>query len=145
VIKTNTKLLYWLPVFIWLELIFLLSSIPGALLPPLPSDLWQFWAHRIAHFTEYSVLGVLVIRAYSYKKPGPGVLTVLFLSVFILLSGLFDEWHQSFVPGRHCQLLDALFDTICGGWGMFFFLIYRKYIRNFDGMIALKKFLKVVK
>jgi VanZ family protein len=125
-IERNERLLYWLPVFIWLELIFLLSSIPGGSLPRMPSDAWQFWAHRTAHIGEYSILGILLLRAYSYKKARVGVLTILFLSVFIFLSGAFDEWHQSFVPGRNCQLIDAIFDTICGTGGMFAYLMWLK-------------------
>jgi len=125
-VKGNKELYYWLPVFIWLEFIFLLSSIPSSLLPPMPSDLWNFWAHRTAHLVEYSVLGMLLIRAYSYRKARINVSTILFLSIFICLSGLFDEWHQSFVPGRNCQFIDAVFDTICGTWGMFFYYIWLK-------------------
>jgi VanZ family protein len=125
-IKENKKLFNWLLVFIWLEVIFLLSSIPGVLLPQMPSDFWHFWSHRLGHIGEYSILGVLVIRAYSYKKARIGVITILFLSVFIFLAGGFDEWHQSFVPGRNCQLIDAVFDTISGAWGMFFYFIWIK-------------------
>jgi len=93
----------------------------------MPTEWWLFWAHRTAHIVEYSILGVLVIRAYSYKKARIGVMTVLFLSVFILLSGLFDEWHQTFVPGRTGQLIDAIFDTICGTGGM---LVYFMWIKK---------------
>lgn len=125
-IKGNKAWHYWLPVFIWLEIIFLLSSIPSALLPQMPSDAWLFWAHRVAHVGEYSVLGALLIRAYSYKRARIGVFTVLFLSIFIFLAGSFDEWHQSFVPGRHSQLIDAVFDTICGAWGMLGYLYTKK-------------------
>jgi VanZ family protein len=130
VIKRNQKLLRWLLVLIWLEVIFLLSSIPSAYLPPTPSDLWNFLAHRTAHFGEYSVLGVLVIRAYSYKKARIGAITILFLSIFIFLAGSFDEWHQSFVPGRNCQLSDAIFDTLCGALGMFIYLMWLKRVKG---------------
>ena len=107
---------------IWLEFIFILSSIPSTDLPPVGSDQGLFWAHRTAHILEYSILGILLIRAYAYKRPKAGVLTILFLSVFVLLSGVFDEWHQSFVPGRQAQFIDVFFDTVCGAWGM---LAYR--------------------
>jgi VanZ family protein len=120
------RLLFWLPVFIWLEFIFLLSSIPSAWLPQMPSDLWLFWAHRIAHIGEYSILGVLVIRAYSQGRVSMDVSSILFLSIFIFLSGSFDEWHQSFVPGRHAQLIDAIFDTICGTVGMLVYSLWKK-------------------
>jgi VanZ family protein len=123
------KLRYWLLVFIWMGVISFLSSIPAASLPQMPSDSWLFWAHRVAHTVEYSVLGVLLIRAYAYKRARMGVFTILFLSIFILSFGLLDEWHQSFVPGRHAQLIDAIFDTICGTSGMFVYYIAIRFLR----------------
>jgi VanZ family protein len=124
--KKDSRVYYWLVVVLWLGVIFLLSSIPGASLPRMPNENWHFWAHRLAHIGEYGVLGFLVIRAYSYKKARIGVFTILLLSVFIFLSGAFDEWHQSFVPGRTPQLLDAIFDTICGAWGMLVYYYWPK-------------------
>jgi len=120
----DKSLQYWLPFLIWLEIIFLLSSTPGAYLPKMPSEDWNFWAHRVAHIGEYSVLGVLFLRAFSYKRARIGIPIILFLSVFMFLFGAFDEWHQSFVPGRHSQLIDANFDTICGALGMFGYLVW---------------------
>ena len=75
---------------------------------------------------EYFVLGVLVLRAFLYKKARIGVINILFLSVLIFLAGSFDEWHQSFVPGRNCQLIDVIFDTICGAFGMVVYLLWIK-------------------
>ena len=127
-LRKHKSLLAWLPVFIWLEIIFILSSIPAAELPAMPSEGWHFWAHRTAHILEYAVLGVLVIRAYTHDRPYKGLGTVFLLALFILLAGLFDEWHQSFVPGRDCELLDAMFDTVCGTFGMLLYKIcfYKK-------------------
>jgi VanZ family protein len=122
--KGDKRLYYWLPVFVWLEVIFILSSIPGSYLPPLPSEMWLFWGHRIAHMVEYSVLGVLLIRAFTSKKIRAGAGTVLFLAIFIFAAGSFDEWHQTFVPGRHPALLDALFDTINGALGMLIYCLW---------------------
>lgn len=126
-IKKHIRLILWLPVFIWLEIIFLLSSIPASLLPHMLSDSWLFWAHRIAHICEYSTLGILLIRAYKFERGQMSLKMIIFLMFFILLAGLLDEWHQSFVPGRHAQFIDAYFDTICGTLGMF---IYYKWPRK---------------
>ena len=126
------KLIYWLPVFIWLGIIFILSSIPASSLPQMPTESWNFWAHRSAHAGEYSVLGVLTIRAYSIQGSKMEVKAILYLSLFILLSGLLDEWHQSFVPGRHAQLIDALFDTICGASGMLIYAQWQKRCKSLD-------------
>lgn len=125
-IRNNNKLEYILPVVIWLEVIFFLSSLPGPMLPEMPSDGWRFWAHRIAHFTEYSVLGFLMTRACARVCRSMGLREVALLSVMVLGSGAFDEWHQSFVPGRSPDLLDVCFDTICGMGGV---LVYKIFVR----------------
>ena len=140
---TQKRILLWFPVAIWFAFISFLSSIPGNTISTIPSiilqfinypgnpfskvpiDLYLFWGHRIAHFLEYSVLGSLVMRAYSKEKVRITVMTILFLSCFIFLSGCLDEWHQSFVPGRSPQLIDAIFDAICGTLGMLMYKMLR--------------------
>ena len=102
----DSRIARWLAVAGWMALIFFLSSQPQLPSPPDP------WADLIfkkgAHFTVYAVLAVLFRRALP---PGrwiwalSWVLTVLFAAS--------DEWHQSFVPGRHPQLTDVLID-LCG-------------------------------
>lgn len=86
-------------------------------LSKIPLRVYVFWCHRTCHTVEYGVLGALVIRAYS-KEKRVTLATILFLGLLIFLSGAFDEWHQSFVPGRTPALLDAVYDTICGTFGM---------------------------
>ena len=123
------RILSWLPVVIWFGFISLLSSIPGKTITSiaLSSDFLLFWGHRIAHLGEYGVLGCLVIRAYSKETIKVTVVTIIILAMFIFLCGAFDEWHQSFVPGRTPDLLDALFDTVCGTFGM---LMYKLFVLN---------------
>jgi VanZ family protein len=89
-----------------MALIFFLSSQPQLPSPPDP------WADLIfkkgAHFTAYAVLAVLFRRALPSGRwiwALSWVLTVLYAAS--------DEWHQSFVPGRHPQLTDVLID-VCG-------------------------------
>jgi VanZ family protein len=121
----------WLPVIIWYGVIFGLSSIPAHVLNasephflPWSIDAYLFWGHRIAHVIEYGTLGILVLRAYSRRKNRPITLkTVLLLAFFIFLAGCLDEYHQSFVPGRTPELIDALFDAICAGLAM---LLYKR-------------------
>jgi VanZ family protein len=55
----------------------------------------------------------LTFRAYTRNQRRLGIASILLLSLFMLLAGSFDEWHQSFVPGRHSAALDAIFDYIC--------------------------------
>ncbi len=128
--KIQDRIVHWLPVMVWFGLIFFLSSIPSSTIKKIPAiivyfnipeDWYLFWGHRVAHFVEYGVLGMLVIRAYSKETMRITLMTILGLSCCIFLSGLLDEWHQSFVPGRTLQLLDAIFDTICAMLGMLFY------------------------
>ncbi len=114
-------------VIFWFGIISIFSSVPKTSLPEMPSDLWHFVAHRMAHVVEYSILGALVLRAYAQRKNKITVATILYLSLFILLAGTIDEWHQSYVPGRQGQLIDVIFDTICGTWGMW---VYFKWMKR---------------
>jgi len=96
----------WLAVAGWLTLIFFLSS--QSQLPSPPDAVLDFIFKKSAHFTVYAVLAVLFRRALPPSRwiwALSWVLTVLYAAS--------DEWHQSFVPGRHPQLTDVLIDA-CG-------------------------------
>jgi len=103
----NKFLNYWLPVIIWAGIIFWLSSIPD-----LESGLKQdFILRKIAHMLEFAILTFLLIRGLkqeklNYKK------VILYSLIFALLYALTDEYHQSFVLGRHASLKDAGVDSI---------------------------------
>lgn len=68
---------------------------------------------KIAHFTEYFVLGVLamlyVSSVTSCKKAW------LFAFVLCVIYACSDEIHQHFVPGRACRLFDICIDS-CGSF-----------------------------
>ena len=69
-------------------------------------DTLSFIIRKIAHFTEYFILGLLTYNmAYNYNKK-------VYLSIIIcILYAISDELHQSLVPGRSCQILDILIDS----------------------------------
>lgn len=64
----------------------------------------------IAHFCEYTVLGVLLVRALQPRLPiaRAFVLAIVCASLY----GVTDEIHQLFVPGRFCDPADWLVDTL---------------------------------
>lgn len=65
---------------------------------------------KIAHFTEFGILGVLsYINIREYKKDKVVLLSI----VFSCLYAISDEVHQLFVPGRYCAIADMAIDT-CG-------------------------------
>ena len=90
----------WLPVLAWAAVIFAFSSIPS-----LSTDLgvWDLVLRKLAHATEYAILGALLVRALR-RWPAAFALGVLY--------AVTDELHQTFVPGRAGRPLDVLIDTV---------------------------------
>ena len=90
----------WLPVVIWAAVIFTLSAIPH-----LGTGLgtWDIVLRKLAHTVEYAVLGALVFRAVR------GVPAAVALASAFAVT---DEFHQTFVSGRHGSPVDWLIDTV---------------------------------
>jgi VanZ family protein len=92
------------------------------LLPHASVDTLAFLHHIIrkcAHFTEYFIFSLLVLRGFRAAEKGTrlrwALLTVLIVAGYASL----DEFHQSFVPGRTPALTDVLIDTIGGAAAQF--------------------------
>lgn len=109
--KFRKVILLWLPVVFWCGVIFTLSSIPT--LPTAEIIWWDFILKKSAHITEYAILYYLVFRAFSknFSKRKNFLITIYCL-LFTLIYSFSDEFHQSFVPGRHPKLMDVGFDTL---------------------------------
>lgn len=68
---------------------------------------------KLAHFTEYALMGSLVYVMWRpWKRRGKEFF--LLVTLWVLLSAMGDEFHQTFVPGRDGNAYDVLLDT-CGG------------------------------
>ena len=68
-----------------------------------------FFVDKVVHGAIYLVLGLALAWAW-YR--GDATIPV---GVFILIGfgyGVFDEWHQSFVPGRQASATDAAVDAM---------------------------------
>jgi VanZ family protein len=73
-----------------------------------------FAAAKLAHVVEYSVLGLLLLRALTVRSGGVRLTLWLAVALAIVGAGLFgcvDEVRQSFVPRREPSLADVLLDT----------------------------------
>ena len=67
-------------------------------------------ADKVAHFTVYAWLGVLLVRWPAVAALRPlGVWSAVAIAS---LYGISDEVHQSFTPGRAVELADWAADTI---------------------------------
>jgi VanZ family protein len=90
----------WLPVVAWTALIFVLSSFET---PDVGSGGVDYVVRKLAHLTEYAVLGALLVRA------GGREVRAFLLGVAYAVS---DEVHQHFVPGRHATPVDVAIDAV---------------------------------
>lgn len=97
-------LLRWLPVLLWMALIFAFSAQPT--LPHLPGPLFDVLLKKGAHFAVYAVLAALCWRALAPRRGAWGWAWLL-----VVLYACTDEWHQSFVPRRHPAATDVLIDA----------------------------------
>jgi len=85
------------------------SSVSGDNIP----DLGVIGADKFAHFSEYLVLGILLIRAILSQGPKISLSWVVILSIIIsVLYAAIDEWHQVFVPGRLASIFDFAADSV---------------------------------
>lgn len=75
----------------------------------------HFVTRKLAHFTEYAILGFLAARAFR-TSPRPAVRNHWFLisAALIVVFALIDEYHQSFVPTRTPSVWDSLIDMVGG-------------------------------
>lgn len=67
----------------------------------------------MAHGISYAVLGALYVRALATGALSRMTLRLVAPAVLLaLLYGLSDEFHQSFIPGRHPSVSDIVADTL---------------------------------
>lgn len=99
----------WLPVVIWMALIFTLSSIPDLRSGLQP--LWDAILRKLAHATEYGILAWLFFRPLRRHGIDGGFAAILAV-VLSVVYAVSDEFHQTFVPGRSGAGLDVVIDSL---------------------------------
>jgi VanZ family protein len=127
----------WLPVLIWLGVIFLGSTdllsaehtsrfiIPFLrwLKPDISPEtlaLIHFMVRKCAHICEYAVLALLLFRAAycmtNLKRP----MAILYVSVWVgcFLVAATDEFHQGFVASRGASARDVMIDSAGAIFGL---------------------------
>ena len=97
----------WLPVIVYVALIFGLSAQPN-LHPP-----FQYQnSDKLMHLLEYGGLGLLLARALWSTRPHRPALVVVCvtLGLGMAIAGL-DEKFQSLIPGRESSVFDWFADS----------------------------------
>jgi VanZ family protein len=123
----------FVPLVIWMALIFLLSS--RSTLLEIESQVGERLVFKSSHIVAYAVLTWLCWRALSSPRhtDWPLLATVFALAV---LYGISDEFHQLFVPGRHGRLADVFFDA-GGALLMILLLRWLAWLRRFPESLVL--------
>ena len=109
-LRTKRWLRYWLPVVLWMGVIFVVSSQPK--LPFVVSKTVDFITKKAMHVAEYGVLAFLSWRAISKERGWPAPRSFGGAFVLSLVYAISDELHQTFVPGRTGRLTDVGFDAL---------------------------------
>lgn len=82
---------------------------------------------KLAHFTIYTVLGVLLmglVSTYNIEE-----MKRIYITMIIgILYASSDEIHQSFIPGRSAQITDVMIDTMGVALGMCLILLLLKIV-----------------
>lgn len=99
---------YWLPVVLYVALIFTVSAQPHLHAPV------EFKSSdKIYHCLEYGVLGWLLARAFAATRTWVRLVVPALIAIAIGVTiAASDELFQSTVPGRESSALDAAADTI---------------------------------
>ena len=104
------RLSLWAPVALYMAALFALSSIPN---PPAPPQALSFVTDKPVHAMLYAGLAALVVRALAggWRRSftvETGVLAVIVATAY----GVFDEFHQYFVPPRQMDAADVVADFV---------------------------------
>jgi VanZ family protein len=98
----------------WLLLIWDLSSHRAPI--PAHANFWWEWLSNFAHAPLFGILTILIaallLREGQDRWPRPRRERTAPVIGCVMLYGLIDEWHQSYVPGRDASLLDVMTDVV---------------------------------
>lgn len=86
-------------------------------------ELLSFIIRKLAHFTEYLILGFLTINMLDKNDISKKHLISILICIIYATS---DEIHQIFVPGRTCQIKDILIDSIGSITGIYLYKLISK-------------------
>jgi VanZ family protein len=137
-------LTHWLPLLLWMGVIFAASTELGApqntlriIVPILrwldPHISWQtIWRlhhliRKSAHAVEYAILACLIWRVVRATladyQPSRQIRLVILCAAFYAAT---DETHQIFVPGRGPAVTDVMLDTFGAALGLGFLWLFSR-------------------
>lgn len=118
------RALLFLPAVFYMGLIFYLSGRPAS--PAL--HLWPiFFGIKLVHLLEYGLLGALWLFAFHRGSPlTPGIIRIATWSI-VVLWGISDEIHQSFIPERTAKGMDIAADVMAVTFAIIIDILYHRF------------------
>ncbi len=141
-IERHGWLLRYVPLFLWIVVIFYLSSSQGSasetsrlirpilefLFPAATPEALSFYhviIRKFAHFAAYAILGFLACRTFTLATFRNRRLVYAWLLVIVV--AVLDETNQSLNPSRTGSAIDVAIDVVGGTFSVvLFFLLGRK-------------------
>ncbi|MCK4463627.1 MAG: VanZ family protein [Candidatus Omnitrophica bacterium] len=93
---------------LYMMFIFILSSIPGEAYEPI---FINTVISNMLHIPLFGVLAFLWMRTFANKKVRLNK-AFIYTMIITIVYAAFNEFHQSFVPGREMSLGDFAMDTL---------------------------------
>lgn len=81
---------------------------------PVTLEFMHHIIRKCAHFTEYFIFSLLVLRGIRAGQKSTHLRWALMTILIVAGYAALDEFHQSFVPGRTAAVGDVLIDTTGG-------------------------------
>jgi len=104
--------------------IFSFSSQPGSDLPNFLD--WDFVVKKSGHAIGYGLLALSYFHFFNYDKKRYWLAWLL-----AIVFAITDEFHQSFVAGRHSSAFDVLvFDNLGAAFGLWLYFISQSLRRS---------------
>ncbi len=147
-ITWRESILLYAPLFLWIGVIFYLSSSSGSmsqtsrfirpflewLFPLAPEELLQTYhgyIRKFAHFAVYAVLAFFASRAFFYSAKN--ILQrfwYLFAFLLVVIIASIDETNQTFNAARTGSIYDVLIDASGGLTIIFLFWLLKTALRK---------------
>lgn len=125
--KKLQKFLAWLALLVWMSVIFYFSHQSGdasmqlsdGILDSFKSLFQNFLDYhtlsyivrKIAHFTEYFILGLLIYHLVKQYR-GISKTEIIWMILFCVIYAMSDEFHQVFIGGRSPKVFDVIIDSL---------------------------------
>jgi len=122
---------YWLPVVLWMGVIFVMSAQPKSVMPTHPVNIIDWFIKKLAHAGEYGLLALLLWRAVGTLRKLDSRSQAWIVMAVCLVYAASDETHQLFVPGRGAAVRDVLIDVTAAGLALgLMSLLLTQRVRN---------------